>query len=325
MTKFFLKCILALIPFILLVGYTALNPMGYMDEEYPSWKYVKDVEKGRISPVNKDRATLILGDSRAMADIVTNDLGDDYVNLGMGGATSIEMYYTLRNYIGNNGAPKRVFIMFAPFHYSYMDNFKTRTVYFHHLDLPAVWDVYKRGVLSQEGNAINGADLSYIVSSYLRLPNVYLPALINSRGFNRTAANREIYDEQVREKGHALYGTMDGCDYPNYEASYTSMERGGEHRLITRYFALLLKLCEDNDIETVVLQAPMNEASYTALDEGYVAEYTSYMEQFKNDNPGMTFELSIPCYDNACFGDSSHLNAKGAAIYTRELLDRYIK
>ena len=328
--KFSLKCILALLPFILLVGYTALNPMGYMDEEFPSWKYVKDVQKGRISPVDKDRATLILGDSRAMADIVTNDLGDDYVNLGMGGATSIEMYYTLRDYIRNNGAPGRVFIMFAPFHYSYMDNYKTRTVYFHHLSLFDALSVYRKGrtgddFYGEESDAVDEADLSYIFSSYLRLPNVYLPALINSHGFSRTGINRALYNEQVSQRGHALYGTMDGRDYLNYEATYTQMERGREHRLITRYFALLLKLCEDNDIETFVLQAPMNEASYKALDAGYVSEYTSYMEQFRNDNPEMTFEISIPCYDNAYFGDSSHLNEKGAGVYTGELLDRYIK
>ena len=329
-SKFIAKCILALLPFILLVGYTALNPMGYMDEEYPSWKYVKDVETGRISPVDKGNAVLILGDSRAMADIVTEDLGENYVNLGMGGATSIEMYYTLRNYIKHNGAPKRVFIMFAPFHYSYMDNYRTRTVYFHHLGFLDALTVYRKGVGREvrddsAKDALSETDLSYILSSYMRLPNIYLPALINSKAFNRMGINRELYNEQVTQRGHALYGTMDGCDYLNYEATYTQMERGREHRMITRYFALLLKLCEDNDIETTVLQAPMNEASYNALDNGYVSEYTSYMEQFKNDNPGMSFELSIPCYDNAYFGDSSHLNEKGAKIYTGELLDRYIK
>ena len=328
--KFTAKCILALLPFILLVGYTAVNPMGYMDEEYPSWKYVKDVEKGRISPVDKNDATLILGDSRAMADVIVTEMGENYVNLGMGGATSIEMYYTLKEYIKNNRAPKRVFIMFAPFHYSYMDNYRTRTVYFHHLSLFDALSVYMKGrtgddFYGEESVAVDEADLSYIFSSYLRLPNVYLPALINSHGFSRTGINRALYNEQVSQRGHALYGTMDGCDYLNYEATYTQMERGREHRLITRYFALLLKLCEDNDIETFVLQAPMNEASYKALDDGYVSEYTSYMEQFRNDNPEMTFEISIPCYDNAYFGDSSHLNEKGAGVYTGELLDRYIK
>lgn len=328
--RFLVKCIFASLPFVILVGYTWLNPMGYMDEEYPSWKYVKDVEEGRISPVDKNDAKLILGDSRAMADIVSTDLGKNYVNLGMGGATSIEMYYTLKNYIKNNGAPKQVYIMFAPFHYSYMDNYKTRTVYFHHLDAPDVFEVYRKGLWSESydddgPDAIKDTDISYIISSYLRLPNIYLPALLNSHGAGRTTVNRELYSEQVTNRGHALYGKLDGCDDLNYEASYTCMKRGSEHRLITRYFSLLLKLCDEYDIETVVLQAPMNEASYNELDKAYVSEYTSYMEQFKNDNPGITFELDIPCYENACFGDSSHLNERGAGIYTKALLDRYIK
>ena len=328
--KFILKCILALLPFVILVGYTAFNPMGYMDEEYPSWRYVKDVEEGRILPVDRSKATLILGDSRAMADIVNTELGDNYVNLGMGGATSIEMYYTLKNYIKNNGVPEKVFMMFAPFHHSYMDNYKTRTIYFHHLSLYDALTVYGKGLGHESDDdgkedALDETDISYIISSYLRLPNVYLPALINAGGYKRFDANKALYNEQVMQKGHALYGTLDGCDYLNYEASYTRMERGREHRMITRYFALLLKLCDEHDIETVVLQAPMNEASYKELDQGYVSEYTSYMEQFKNDNPEMTFELDIPCYDNSYFGDSSHLNGKGATIYTRELLDRYIK
>ncbi len=304
--------------------------MGYMDEEYPSWKYVKDVEEGKVSPVDKGNAGLILGDSRAMADIIPSGLGENYVNLGMGGATSIEMYYTLKEYIKNNGAPKRVMIMFAPFHYSYMDNYKTRTVYFHYLSVPEIFEVCRKelgGVSYDDGeaDALSDADLSYIISSYLRLPNIYLPALINARGIGRMSANRELYDEQVIQRGHALYGRLDFCDDLNYEANYTQMKRGREHRLLTHYFSRLLKLCDEYGIETVVLQAPMNEASYNELDESYVSEYTSYMEQFKNDNPDITFELEIPCYSNACFGDSSHLNEKGAEVYTGEILDRYIK
>ena len=325
---FFLKCILAILPFILLVLYTWLNPMGYMDEEYPSWRYVKEAEKGNIRTDGGSDVTLILGDSRAMADIVPKALGDNYVNLGMGGATSVEMYYTLKHYIDNNGAPSKVFIMFAPFHYSYMDNYKTRSLYFHHLSFVEAAKVYRTTLtLTQDGEeeSIDEVDPSYIISSYLRLPNVYLPALINSKGFGRSGDNRELFAEQVENRGHALYGKLDYCDDLNYEANYTEMRRGREHRLITRYFSMLLKLCTDNDIETVVLQAPMNEASYHELKESYVNEYQSYMRQFATDNKKVDFELDIPCYDNACFGDSSHLNERGADVYTGELLDRYIK
>ena len=325
---FFLKCILAVLPFIILVLFTWLDPMGYMDEEYPSWRYVKDVQKGSIDTAGGSDTTLILGDSRAMADIVPDQLGDSYVNLGMGGATSVEMYYTLKAYIENNGAPSRVFIMFAPFHYSYMDNYRTRSLYFHHLSFLEAAKVYRTTLtLSGDGQeeSIDEVDPSYIISSYLRLPNVYLPALINAKGIGRSAVNKELYDEQVENRGHALYGKLDYCDDLNYEASYTEMKRGREHRLITRYFSMLLKLCSDNDIETTVLQAPMNEASYNELKENYVNEYQSYMRQFATDNKKVDFELDIPCYDNSYFGDSSHLNERGAAAYTQELLYRYIK
>ena len=214
--------------------------------------------------------------------------------------------------------------MFAPFHYSYMDNYATRTMYFRHLTFKEAMTVYSQG-RSYGAAVFDDLDRFDIISMYLSLPDAYLPALINARGMGRLAENRLLYDEQIKNRGHGLYGTADGCDYINYEANYTSMDRGGEHTLITQYFGRLLKLCSDNGIETVVMQAPMNEASYDKLDAGYVREYFAYMRQFENDNPGILFEAEIPCYSNRYFGDSSHLNAEGARIYTQEIFDRYVK
>ena len=324
---FLFKCILAALPFILLIGYTWIFPFGYMDEEFPSWHYTKQVEKGRELPVGTDGISLVLGDSRAMADIIPEMCGDSYVNLGMGGATSIEMYYTLKHYIANNGVPGKIFIMFAPFHYSYMDNYRTRTMYFHHLTFREAMEVYGQARTAAADGAppksFEEIDTAAVLSNYLRSPSVYLPALINSRAVGRLDDNRSRYAEQVNARGHALYGTMDGCDYLNYEASYEHMEKGGDHRLITAYFGRLLQLCSSNGIETVVLQAPMNRASYDMLDADYVSEYTSYMKVFASEYKDITFETDIPCYDNGYFGDSSHLNDSGARLYTEELMENY--
>ena len=322
--RFTIKCILVLLPLFAVTGYTCLNPMGYMDGEYPSWHYTKMVQTGGEMPAEAKNAALILGDSRAMADLVPSMIGENYVNLGVGGATSIEMYHTLKHYIEVNGAPKRAVIMFAPFHYSYMDNYEKRTMYFHHLTFGEAMDLYSQGS-SYNARVFEEFDRFDILSMYLRLPDSYLPALINSRGNGRYDANMKLYEEQRIKRGHALYGTKDGCDDINYEASYKEMDRGGEHLLITYYFDRLLKLCSENGIDTIVLQPPMNEASYSRLDEGYVKEYLSYIEKFANDNPDILFESVIPCYDNAYFGDSSHLNGKGAAVYTEEFIEKYIK
>ncbi len=322
--RFFLKCILALLPLAAVVSYTLLCPFGYMDEEYPSWRYTKMVQEGREKSVPDGTDTLILGDSRAMADIMPTLMGDGYVNLGIGGATSVEMYYTLKHYIENNGAPENVYIMFAPFHYSYMDNYRTRTMYFKHLSFTEAMDVYTQGVRVGAA-AFEDLDRSDIISMYAGLPDSYLPALINSRFVTRSLSNRSLYASLVRERGYGPYGEEDGSSDLNYESNYTKMERDGEHTLITVYFEKLLKLCTDNGIKTILLQAPMNTASYERLDPSYVREYTRYMQQIGNDNPDVVFEYEIPCYGNEYFGDSSHLNRKGARKYTEEIIDKYVK
>ncbi|MBR5767025.1 MAG: hypothetical protein IKX95_09605, partial [Lachnospiraceae bacterium] len=294
--RFLLKCILALVPLFLIQGFTLLFPMCYMDEEYPSWHYTKMVEEGRIKPVSSGRAALILGDSRAMADIVPEMMGESYVNLGVGGATPVEMYFALERYIKNNGAPESVIIMFAPFHYSYMDNYKTRTMYFKHLGFAEAMRVYSQG-RSYDAAVFDDFDRSDILSMYAGLPDSYLPALINAKVTGRLNINRSLYSEQVLNRGHALYGTDDGNGDVNYEATYEHMNRDGEHLLITYYFEKLLKLCSENAIRTIVLQPPMNEASCSALHESYVKEYFSYVNQIANDNPDIVFEDEIPCYD----------------------------
>ena len=84
---FIVKCILASLPLVLIVLYIKLNPMGYMDGEYPSWKYSKDVVFGKIN-AGTDYETLILGDSRGMADFVPSEFDVPTCNLAVGGTTS---------------------------------------------------------------------------------------------------------------------------------------------------------------------------------------------------------------------------------------------
>ncbi len=279
------------------------------------------VQSGREA---EGSGVLILGDSRAKADIIPGMLGKDYVNLGVGGATPIEMYYTLSEYIEKNGSPREVYIMFAPFHYSYMDNYRTRTMYFKHLTFSQAMEVYSKG-RSYGAKVFDDLDRFDIISMYAGLPDSYLPALINARIAGRYDKNRALYEKLKEERGHALYGLDNGNDDINYEANYEHMNMEGEHLLITFYFDRLLKLCSSNGIKTTLLQPPMNRASFDALHDDYVREYRSYIRGMARDNPGIVFEDEIPCYDNSYFGDSSHLNEKGAVVYTREIMDKYVK
>ena len=87
----FAKCILASLPAILFIAYTLLCPFCYMDEEYPAWRFEKEVVSGKEYD-GRSFDTVVIGDSGAMSSIIPSVLGDSVINLAVGGATSIEMY-----------------------------------------------------------------------------------------------------------------------------------------------------------------------------------------------------------------------------------------
>ncbi len=324
---FLLKCILASLPLLLLIGYTALFPAAYMDAEYPSWVYTKAIvsKKQPVLTGAADEADmiLILGDSRAMADLIPRELGGSAQNLALGGATTIEMYYVLSDYLSNHDAPSTAVILFAPFHYSYMDNFWQRTVYFNYLSIPQMLEVFANAKTVSSETVLQEHYWIDSLSYRFRLPNKYLPALINSRLYGRFDENSASYQNLCAENGHGLFGTADGSSDLNYEVNYTEMKTSGDAALIALYFDKLLALCAEYNICAIVEQPPMNEASFEKLQESYLNEYSIYIEERQTKYPSFSINSTITCYENVFFGDASHLNEKGALSFTRDIKEKY--
>ncbi|MCR4922882.1 MAG: hypothetical protein K5931_02605 [Lachnospiraceae bacterium] len=323
---FFAKLFAAFLPAILLIAFTALCPMCYQDGEYPAWSYTRDVQRGKLDPGGDNgERIVILGDSAAMADLVPKLSGRNVVNLAVGGATPVEMYYTFKDYLEVYGSPDMVIIMFSPFHYSYMDNFWTRSIYFKHFSIAEAFKVYYQGKKTGSDTIDDGKhNITDVISCYCSLPQSYLPALLNSRFNNRYSENIGKYREISSQKGHGLFGKMDGCDYLNYESGYSSMKMDGDHKIIDLYMRKILELCRKNSVNTVLGQCPMNESSYSELNPDYISQYTEYIEDLSKIYPQGIYELEIPKYDNMYFGDASHLNEKGAEKFSREFFAKYI-
>ncbi len=315
LTRFFAKCILAVIPLIVLCLFTALFPLGYMDEEYPSWKYQKDMS---VSGPSYD--TIILGDSTAKAGLIPAGLSDHVINLAIGGATPIEMYYTLERYLEHHDAPQHILIMFTPYHYSFLDNFWQRTMYFNYLKPSEAFTVLKNAYSFSEEAIITDNWLLDAVSYRLRLPNQYLPAMYNSGFIGRKSSNEAIYQEIADRRGQYYFGIADGCSDHNYESNYTALNLSPS---VDLYMHKLLDLCIQNEIDVVLEQAPMNTSSYVLLDQTYIDEYTAYMEHLTSEYPDVKVDTVIAHYEDAYFGDASHLNEKGAVRFTDEIKQEY--
>ena len=253
--KFFAKCILAALPFVIVIAYTFFAPMCYMDREYPARRYLQNVIAS-----DTDYDVLILGDSRAMADLMPEYMGDSCVNLATGGASAIENYYYLKDYLGHHKAPEKCVILFAPFHYSYMDNFWERSVYFHELSIPQTAEVLQNAKDCDSETVLRKGFATDLIANRLRLPNVYLPALLNARFFGRYAENKAALRELEASRGYAPFGVEQGSDDLNYETSYERLRESGDADLIRLYLRKTLALCDENGIQAYVLQAPMNHA-----------------------------------------------------------------
>lgn len=316
--KFIAKCAACLLPLVAMCAFTILAPMCYMDEEYPSWRYVKEVAEGKVGEEYYD--TVILGDSVAKSSIIPNELGGgSCVSLAVGGANASDMYYTFREYLRNHEAPKNVIIMFGPFHYWHVDNYKTRSVYFKSLSLEDAKSLYEAARQFGSESVMFDDFMVYELSCRLGLPTVYLPAINAAHFIGRYGDNKAIYEEVKSQNGYSVFGNLDYCDELSYEAAYTEMELDGDAVMIMNYFGSLVKMCDSKDIKVNYIQAALNETTFDSMNEVYLGQYYSIANSLKELGGDVYYEDYLRRYDNEYFGDASHLNKKGAAKFTAEV------
>lgn len=316
--KFFAKCILAALPAIVLIAYTILCPLCYMDEEYPAWRFSKEAATGKTyRGVNFD--TVILGDSGAKSALIPELIGDSCINLAVGGATPIEMYYRLSEYIENHDAPKCAVIMFAPFHYWHIDNYKTRTVYFKAIPAGKLCELYGNARSCGADSVYHEGYVTQELSARCGLPSVYLPAINASRFTGRYKDNAQALSDTEKARGYGTFGELEECYDESYETSYEDMVIDGDAKLIALYLQKLLRLCNDNSIHVVLLQPAVNTATFDKLNEHYYGSYRNYIKQAATVCDDIDYETELRVYDGRYFSDTSHLNAAGAEKFTKEI------
>lgn len=317
------KCIFAAIPIIAIIVYTLLCPFCYMDEEYPSWEFSKNVAKGALYG-DEYFDTVILGDSGAMSAFIPEVLSDSCVNISVGGGTSIEMYYFLKKYLENHPAPRHIVMMFAPFHYFTIDNYETRTMYFKAIDVSKLPELYGYAKDTDAKSVYNDETIIGDISCRLGLPTKYLPAITKSRFIGRYSTNKAAYEELINKKGYGTFGTSDGCYDSSYECSYDMMPFTQELYLINDYIQRIDDLCCECGIDGVIIQPALNEATYTNINANYKDMYEAYMRDAIGPTlTNIEVESSLRCYENEYFGDVSHLNTKGAMKFSEEIREAY--
>lgn len=312
------KLVMLLLPFFLLLPlYCRFFPMYYMDDEYAMYVQQNDYVTGETG---SDRI-LILGDSRTKAGYDPAKLWEDSYNLALGGASPIEGYYTLKNYLENHEKPQTVIMAYAPMHYMDVDTLWTRSIYFHTLSSEDFCEIVinARNFQNIENILIENYEIEYLMH-YFYMPNKYATALKNSAFILRHEKTNRKYQDMVENKGHSFYGTDEFSNGVNGEAKLTDF---AESDIITWYLEQTFVLCREQEIQVIVEQTPMNETSYGILTEDFKEHFRSYMYELADANPDVVIFPDFLCYPNECFGDADHLNQNGVDVYCGYLMEKY--
>ncbi len=299
--------------------WVALMPLAFLDPEYPAWA-AKEQMLARCDLGEM----IVIGDSRAAADILPALMARSTTNLAVGGGGPIEALAALRRALACPGRPPHVLISINPGEFVRPDLFWERTVRFgflSHADIAALadasaatgdWSVYENG----HGDGLTGRVRAALYA--IRFPSLYFGSLIKGGIFLRLWDNRRALAAHLRSRGQYYFGTASGCADVALEGHLAAFR---PLPVLDRYFDDLLRLLARDGVAVDFAVMPVNQETALATQPSVRAGFAAYLREYQARYPN--FHVVTPtmlAWPDRFFGDDfSHLNPAGARRLTRLL------
>jgi hypothetical protein len=296
--------------------------MAFMDPEYPSWQ-AKQVLLDRCDLGD----AIILGDSRAAADIIPTRLPIKATNLAVGGGESIEAYTALRRALACPRPPRLVMVSLDPGHFARPDLFWERSVRFGFINAADIADLRTTSLRTGDLSVYAGHHPDQLplaardILERLRFPPFYFASLIHSAGFLRWTRNERTLNTTIASRGQYTFGTGDGSDAVAFDGHLTAF-----HPLpvLDNYFDRMLSLLDARGIETRFIAMPVNDETWTQIRPDVRNGFTAYLADYERRY--RTFHVVgelTPHWPDRYFGDQfCHLNPAGAERFSALLAQR---
>lgn len=317
-----LMALIACATFALAWAWVATMPMAFMDPEYPSWR-AKQILLRRCDLGD----TVILGDSRAAADILPTLLPVPAVNLAVGGGEAIEALATARRMLACRNPPRRVILSLDPGHFTRPDLFWERSVRFGLISAADLDDL--RDATRRTGDTSVYAErhipaLPDRLRAWMyraRFPSLYFASLAHGGVLLRWRHNQHRLAATLATRGQYFFGTAPGSDSIAVEGQLAAF-----HPLpvLDYSFSRLLALLDRRGIEVWFVAMPVNQATWDAVRPTMRAQFAAYLSAYAVRYRHFHIVSDImPHGPNRYFGDQfCHLNPDGARRFTAWLAQR---
>ncbi len=291
--------------------------MGYLPSEYASWQGRHALLAGcKLAP------TLMLGDSRAAAGLLPSTIGGS-TNLALGGGTPLEMYYISEHALKCPGAVQQVIVSISPEQAMNSRFFWERTGLYGVLSFDELEEVRHRSRALSDASVFDRpkfADLDAVIGNALHsvdFPSYDTSYILRHGAVGRLRENTEIMRETLAAHGQHFYGSENGCDDIADDAQLT---RFVSSSLLEEYFDRMLDAYKAHDVPVFFTAVPMNDATYRSMQPNVVKGFQAFIDKLAAAHPN--FKVVGPAVarlDDRYFGDSTHLNAKGAELFSRNV------
>ncbi len=317
-----LMALSAVLSFSLIWVWVAAMPMAFMDAEYPSW---------RAKQVMLDHCDLgeaiILGDSRAAADILPDRLPFRVTNLAVGGGKAIEALAALTRALACPTAPRLVVISLDPGHFSRPDMFWDRSVRFGLITDAEIAGLRAASRQTGDGSVYQPrpADgMPALLRDWMyrvRFPSLYFSNLAHAGGGFRWWRNQRVLAATLAARGQYYFGTAHGSDRVALDGHLDAFR---PLPILDHYFDRLLALLEQHGISSRFIAMPVNQATWEvarpAVREAFMAYLKAYERRYKHFR--VVSEI-MPHWPDRLFGDEyCHLNPAGAERFSDQLVQR---
>ncbi len=306
------KCILVILPFIILSLYTKTNMIKFVDTELPYFIWNKDFCN---TTHEKYYEVVVLGDSVANAAYIPEVLSDNTVNLSLGGTNPIDSYYILEEYLENNRAPKTVYVSFLDLHFQTADWFWTRTMFMHRFGIEENIEMLKMGKQYNEQSIIKENYLIDFLSYQLYLPNKYITALSNASFNQRYENNKMLYEDNNVFNGRYMAKGVN--EWTPVEVMYSGFTVGN---IFEKYYTKIIEMCIDKGIQVRLVKLPLPQS--TVYTDEYIQQVNLYYEQLLKKYPEVTFDWFNWLDDNN-FADQNHMNTHEAFRFSQMIKQKY--
>ncbi|WP_155952419.1 hypothetical protein [Pseudobutyrivibrio sp. LB2011] len=322
--KLIIKCGLVLAPIWGLSMFLCFGKMYYSNEDFAYTFWNKQFTETKQDKYYK---VVVIGDSSCNSAYMPEVISDSMINLSIGGSSTVEGYYVLKDYLEHNDAPTDVFLSYHDSHFRYTEAYWDKIVPAHRFSLLDNIELISNATEDDTGLFYHNGAYADLIATEVYFPSKYIVGLTNYltqdtlpedtqqiRGYETNIAAMEkveLHRGRYTTLGNQVFVTSQARPYTQFSAG----------SLYESYFDKTIALCQKNGIAVHIVKPPLPDNSQ--LSDEYIEEvkqfYNKYVEKYDN----VDFDWGQHIFTIEDFADEIHLNNDGALKFSEYIKENY--